>query len=442
MDPEPQEFLYTLFLSQLSGFDFGMLSLAILLLLGCSALISGSEVAYFSINSNDYETLKDEESKSASRILKLMGHPEKLLATILISNNFINVAIILLSSAVIDPLLEGMVDWKKILIEIAGVTSLLVLFGEIAPKLYANTNGLTLARLMAQPLEFLGRVFHYPGKALVNSTSFIEQRLNTNKKLSVSLQDLDHVIDLAVNRDTSAIKEVDILKSILKFGNISVTQIMKSRLDIIGVDFSDDFKNLLQIIDESGHSRLPVYQENIDNVTGVIYSKDLLKYLDEDMDFEWQELIRDPYFVPETKKIDKLLKEFQSKRVHMAIVVDEYGGTEGLVTLEDILEEIIGEIQDEFDDQEEIDFEKIGPNTFVFDGKTMLNDVCRVMAIDTSSFEEKKGEAESIAGFVLELTGKMPAEGTSIPSPPFVFLIKEVDERRIKNIQVKINRKK
>lgn len=442
MDPEPQELIYTLFLSQLSGFDIGMLALAILLLLGCSALISGSEVAYFSINPNDYETLKEEESKSASRVLKLMGHPEKLLATILISNNFINVAIILLSSALIDPLLEGFVDWKKVLIEIAGITSLLVLFGEIAPKLYANTNGLTLARLMAKPLEFLGRVFHYPGKALVNSTSLIEQKLSTNKKMSVSLQDLDHVIDLTVKKDTGAMKEVNILKSIIKFGNISVTQIMKSRLDIIGVDFSIDYKSLLKIIDDSGHSRMPVYQESIDHVTGVIYSKDLLEHLDEDMNFEWQELIRDPYFVPETKKIDKLLKEFQSERVHMAIVVDEYGGTEGLVTLEDILEEIIGEIQDEFDDQEEIDFTKIDPNTYEFDGKTMLNDVCRVMVIDSNSFEEKRGDAESIAGFILELTGKMPTEGLVYSSPPFTFQVKEVDERRIKTIQVKINRKK
>ncbi len=423
-----------------SPIEVGIASVLCLFLLLASALVSGSEVAYFSLDNNDVEEVEKDADKTDKRITDLLNEKEYLLATILVTNNFINVAIIMLSAFVLGNLIpEGQIpDALKFLIEVVLVTFLLVLFGEVSPKVYASTNNIRVARLMARPLTFLRKLTFPISALLVNSTSLIERRIakRYDSGKAVSMEDIDQAIELAVTDTQDAKQDIRLLKSIVKFGNVSVKQIMRSRVDVTAVEQEANFEELLELVRESGYSRIPVYDDNFDNVTGVLYAKDLLEYLDENSNFKWQKVIRSAFFVPETKKIDDLLQEFQERRIHIAIVVDEYGGTLGIVTLEDVLEEIIGEIKDEFDDQIELEYEKIDEFNYKFEGKTLLNDLCRVVGLDTATFDEVKGESDSMAGLVLELAGRIPKVKEQLEYKNYLFTITEADKRRI--IQVKM----
>ncbi len=444
----------------------GLLSLSLLLV--CSALISGSEVAFFSLTHNDFEKLEQENSGTSRRILTLKDKPRKLLATILISNNFINIAIVILSAFVLALILPidrldqwstaviGALNLEKwlavptlsrifyFLITIVGVTFLLVLFGEVAPKVYAKLNNVRLAKFMSTPLLFLMRIFDPISRVMVRWTNLIEHRLVTRtRRLALSTkEDIGEAIELAVSSVADTEKEIDILKSIVKFGDVTVKQIMRSRVDVVAVDFRISFTELLKVVRESGYSRIPVYDSDFDNVTGILYVKDLLGHLHEAPTFEWQKLIRtNMLYVPEAKKISDLLKEFQRQHLHLAIVVDEYGGSAGIVTLEDIMEEVIGDIKDEFDDEVEVIYKKIDDYNFLFEGKTLLNDVCRIIGVDTLTFDAVKGDSDSLAGLLLELYGELPKKDVLVNYEDFSFKVIAVTKRRIEQVLVTLPKK-
>ena len=468
MESEPDPILLILSLFSLLVFPTSEVILAIILvliLLFCSALISSSEVAFFSLTPNDLKHLEQENSTESNRILLLKEKPRKLLATILICNNFINIAIVILSDYIIRKQLpeEACKIWATQLIDllginayisnesfaaginftiaIVGVTFLLVLFGEVTPKVYAKINNIRLATFMSPILKSLIRFFNPISNIMVRGTNWIEKKLSKYSQQGnlTSREEIDKAIELTVGneKDNEGEQETDILKSIVKFGDISVKQIMRSRVDVVAIDFRLSYNELLKLIRQSGFSRLPVFGEDFDNVMGILYVKDLLGHLDRTEDFEWQALIRTGVlYVPEAKKINDLLKEFQSARLHMAIVVDEYGGSSGIVTLEDILEEVIGEIKDEFDAEAEVEYKKLDDFNYIFEGKTLLNDVCRVIGIDTGSFDEIKGDSDSLAGLVLEMLGKIPALGTELEYNQYRFKIVSVNKRRIEEIKI------
>ena len=466
MDPEPPtEFLLTYqtqLLISLGGY-IGIGTILLLLLLA-SALISASEVAFFSLSPQDLDKLKEDGKRNDQRILSLKDKPRNLLATILISNNFINIGIVILSDYVLrklitQPTLESWgqgilnvvgIEWISlslmasiisVSITIVGVTFLLVLFGEVAPKIYANLNNVRHARLMALPLALLSSMFRPLNSLLVGFSSKMEERIYRQRLTTQSTTDkkeIDKAIDLAVAEEEDN-EDVDILKGIIKFGDVITSQIMKSRIDITALDIEVDFKEVMNTVKESGYSRIPVYEEDFDNIKGILYVKDLLSYTKEMAKFDWTILIRtNTLYVPESKKIDELLKEFQLKRTHMAIVVDEYGGTQGIVTLEDIMEEVIGEIRDEFDPEEEVDYTKIDDHNYVFDGKTLLNDVARIVDIDSEVFNEGRGQADSLAGIILELEGQLPRRDKEILYKNLKFKIISVTKRRIEKIKISL----
>ncbi len=438
--------------------------LIVVLLLVCSALISSSEVAFFSLTASDFQKLEQENIRSSQNILALKNFPRRLLATILISNNFINIGIVILSDYIFrmalpvinfvnmmksvpdNWLLFGITrtqlgEYTHFGTTVIGVTFLLVLFGEVAPKVYAKLNNMRIARFMARPLMLLSSVFKPLSNLLVSGTKVIERKLaNHTGASSTSKEDIDQAIELTVKDEQ---QEIDILKGIVKFGEVSVKQIMCSRVDVVAVDFKTTFVELIKQIKKSGYSRIPVFDEDFDNITGILYVKDLLKFLNEADDFEWQGYIRpEVHYVPEAKKISDLLKEFQSKRQHMAIVVDEYGGSSGIVTLEDIMEEVIGEIKDEFDDTIEVEFKKIDDFNFFFEGKTLLNDVCRVVGIDTGIFDDDKGDADSLAGLLLEIIGFIPKKGRVVYSGEYRLEVMVVNKRRIEQIKITLPKNK
>lgn len=437
--------------------------LAIVLLLFCSALISGSEIAYFSLDANDLERLNQEPNAVSRRILFLRDNQQELLATILIGNNLVNVAIVLISELVLRqvfsealflswgeslqaiPFLESLgADFLSRVISftitIVGVTFLLVLFGEVAPKVYAQFNGLRLARIMSSPLFIMRQAFHPLVRGLVNGTSFIERKLaeRPNTGNVASREDIDEAIELTVNgRIDVSEQDIDILKRIVKFSDVTVRQIMRVRVDMIAADLTTDYHTILQMIRDSGYSRIPIYEEDSDNVRGILYVKDLVGRLNEGPEFDWKRLVRtDTMFIPENKKISDLLRDFQHEKIHMAIVVDEYGGTAGLVTLEDVLEEVIGDIQDEFDVESEVIYQKVDDLNFIFDGKTMLNDVCRIIGMNTDTFDAVRGDADSFAGLILEMLSTMPEQDQEIAFGNFRFKIVSVSDRRIEEILI------
>ncbi len=454
MEPDPAGlfFLYQSFFSDpllltaLSG-EVLISVLLIIFLLGCSALISGSEVAYFSLTHNDLDELKKEngDSPPSSRVLELMKELPYLLATILIANNFINIGIIVLSVIALGPLeiftesipsetVKQIVDF---LIKTVAVTFFLVLFGEVSPKVYAKLNSMKLSKIMSRPLLILRKIFYPLSSILVKSSTFLEKRLAKNTGNNLSAQEIAQAIELTVSKEQRSDREVDILRSIVKFNNISVKQIMRSRVDVKTLDFETDFQDVIRQVKEWGFSRVPVYDEDMDNITGILHVKDLLGHINETNGFEWQELIRPMVmYVPESKKINGLLNEFQERRQHMAIVVDEYGGSSGIVTLEDVMEEVIGEIRDEFDTQREIDYQKLNPYTYVFEGKTMLHDISKLLDIDMSVFDEVRGESDSIAGLILEMVGFIPAEGKVISFKKYTFEIMSSSRKRIEKIKM------
>lgn len=455
MEPEPLGFsffnpyLYTDSLLLIAISEEVIISaILILLLLFCSALISGSEVAYFSLDDNDIEELKKENGNSpaSQRVLKLMKEPAYLLATILIANNFINIGIIILSEIALSPLswftesMDPDSNWKKGIdfsMTVVLVTFFLVLFGEVSPKVYAKLNSLKLAKFMSKIMLILKALFRPISSILVNSSKFLEKRLVSKVGNRLSASEIDQAIQLTVSKEKGTEREVDILRSIVKFNNIAVKQIMRSRLDVKTLDFTSDFKEVLEQAKEWGFSRVPVFDEDFDNITGILHVKDILPHLDEKGGFEWQELIRPQVmYVPESKKINDLLSEFQEKRTHMAIVVDEYGGSSGIVTLEDVMEEVIGEIQDEFDTQRDIDFHKINAYTYIFEGKTMLHDISKLLDIDMMIFDEIRGEADSLAGLLLEMYGFIPAKGKIITYNKYTFEIEASSRKRIEKVKL------
>lgn len=426
-------------------------------LLLCSALISGSEIAFFSLSSSHIEELKNSQGKSPQLILKLLDNPAKLLATILITNNLINIGIVILSTYILNDLLtpeslSGMssaissltgemisMEWieksLEFLITVVAVTFLLVLFGEVAPKIYASFNNMDFSKFMSKPLHFLNIIFGFLSNRLVKWSDGLESRLTKSQNNTTTKEDIDHAIELTVNQYTSEEKEADILRGIINFSDLQVKQIMCPRTDIVGLDKEADFHTILSLIQEKGYSRIPVYEESLDKITGILYAKDLIQYLTQETDFNWADLVRDKLiFAPETKKVNELLKEFQKERVHMAIVVDEYGGVSGLVTLEDVMEEVIGEIKDEFDEDEELDFVKIDDNNYIFEGKTSLTDVSRIVGIDSAIFDKAKGESESLAGMMLEILGVIPKVDKEISVGNIKLKVVSVNKKRIEKI--------
>jgi len=413
--------------------------LIMLLLLVLSAAISGSEIAFFSLSPGQLNDLRNDHGKSGQLIMHLLERPKRLLATILIANNFVNVAIVILSSFV----MAGLFDFSAspllgFLAQVIIVTSLLLLFGEIMPKIYASQNAITTAHFMARPMLIMRKIFYPFSSLLVKSTTIIDKRI-AHKGHNISIDDLSEALDLTTTDNSTPEEERKILKGIVKFGDITVREIMRPRIDVTTVEDKTPYNILVASILDSGYSRIPVYHESFDNVTGIIYIKDLLPFLNEDNNFDWQKLQRPAFFVPENKRINDLLQEFQVKKIHMAVAVDEYGGTSGVVTLEDILEEIVGEINDEFDSEsDDIHFSKIDDNNYIFEGKTLLNDFCKVLNIEDRIFAEAKGESDTLAGLILELAGKIPEPNEKFRFEQYVFQAETVDKRRIKRIRVKI----
>ena len=408
--------------------------LTALLFIICSAIISSSENAYFSLSKIQIGLLSEEEGRSANYAQYLLSNPKKLLATILIANTFVNIAMVMVSSLFLGIVFNfGNNHLLGFFFEVVLVTFLLVLFGEVMPKIYASQNNLKLARLLAIRMFILSKVFRPFVYVLEKSTTIIDKRI-TKKGHIISVDELTHAIDMTAEADTPK-QEKFILKSIVNFGNINVKQIMRLRPDMSALDAIINFNELLDKINDWGYSRVPVFRDNLDQIVGVLYIKDLLPHMHQSDDFDWLKLIRKPYFVPESKKIDDLLKEFQSKRVHLAIVVDEFGGTSGIVTMEDILEEIFGEINDEFDEEEKFD-SRINDNTFVFEAKTLINDMCKVMEIETDTFDQIRNEADTVGGMLLEVSGDLPDQGEEIVISGFTFIVEAVDKRRIKRIKI------
>ncbi|WP_244825482.1 gliding motility-associated protein GldE [Carboxylicivirga linearis] len=403
-----------------------------------SGLISGSEVAYFSLEPIDLDKLKEKKSRKNKLILEHLVDKETLLATILIGNNFVNVAIVILTSYITSQLIVFNGNTLiQIIIEIVFITSIILFFGEILPKVYASKSPVTFAGLMAFPLWVLTKILSPLSFLLTKSTGFVNRRL-TRRLKNLSMDDISHALELTGNDITD---EKEILEGIVKFGNINVVEIMTARVDVIDVEIKSEFSKVLQTIIDSGYSRIPVFEDTPDNVKGILYVKDLLSHLDNDNTFEWQSLIREAYYVPETKMLNDLLEEFQAKKIHMAIVVDEYGGTSGIATLEDILEEIVGDINDELDDEE--DFYTILPDgTYSFEGKTQINDFHKVTDTDEEYFNEVRGEAETLAGLILELKGEIPQKNEKITYKNFIFTVISVDNRRIKRLKFELKKEK
>lgn len=401
-------------------------------------MISGSEIAFFSLNPTQLNSLRSKTTKTNSIILSHLQIPKRLLATILITNNFINVGIVILSAYVSASLFNfSGFPILGFIIEVISITIILLLFGEIMPKIYANQKPVVFASIMARPLSLLIKIFYPLSSLLVRTTNFIDKKLASQNR-EITMSELSEAIDITAD-DNATVDETKILKGIVKFTDIEVSEIMRSRMDVVSIDSEIDFMEVIKVVTESGYSRIPVYTETFDKIDGILYVKDLLPHLDKKKDFNWRQLIRPALFVPENKKINDLLQEIQEKKIHLAVVVDEYGGTSGVVTLEDVLEEIVGEITDEFDSKEdEIGYNKIDDNNYVFEGKTSINDFCKIIGIDDDMFDEIKGEADSIAGLMLELLGKIPEKNTTTNFKEFEFKALTVDKRRIKMVHITI----
>ncbi len=438
-----------------------------LTLLACSGLISASEVGFFSLGLNEVKELEDENSSLTNRILSLKERPRHLLATILIANNFVNIAIVIVAEQILRIILgeRRLLEWGQwlhyhllygistpqtlanvfnFLITVVGVTFILVLFGEAMPKIYATINKRKVLNIMAWPLSFLVYILSPLTNILVGWSSSMERKLaSTSSQNLTSKEDIDAAIDLTVtNTGESSTQEADILKGIVNFGDISARQIMHPRMDVVALEETAGFKEVMKTVRESGYSRLPVYGEDLDKIVGILYVKDLLGFSEEGDDFNWQKLIRKSVlFVPEAKKIDELLREFQLKRVHMAVIVDEFGGTAGIATLEDIMEEVVGDIKDEFDQDEELDYIKISDNNYILEGKTLLNDVCRIIGENTGFFDEEKGDADSLAGLILEVIGSIPSSEKEINIGHLTLKVISVTRRRIEKVSIVINEK-
>ncbi len=409
----------------------------LLVLVFLSFLISGAEVAFFSLSFKDINILKTKQHSSARRILKMLDEPKHTLASMLIANTVINMAIIILGNFLVNLWMDPSRSFLlSMLVKVVLLTSILVLFAEVLPKVWAAQNNLRFAYYSAPLVNVVHYLFKRTGAWMVGFSDKAERTMGGKRSAAFSLEELDQAIDLTTPQDATE-EEKNMLKGIVKFGNITVRQVMRSRLDVHGIDSSIDFHALLRRVEELHYSRLPVYQGNLDTVLGMIHTKDLVPHLNEPADFPWKPLMRQPYFVHENKLIDDLLKEFQAKRIHFAIVVDEFGGTEGVVTLEDIMEEVIGDIRDEFDDEETTN-RKLDDSNYVFDGKTMVNDACRYMSLPVDTFDGIRGDSETLAGLLLELAGDIPQVDQEYVSGDFIFTVLELVKNRIIKVKVTI----
>lgn len=433
MDPEPTQLL---FLQYSGNLELIIGIILIVALLVCSALISGAEVAFFSLTRSDIDKGLEEKSTAFQIISRLLERPKKLLATILVANNFINIAIVILFASVGKYIFHQItIGWIRFALEVVVVTFLILLFGEIIPKIYANRNRIKFAIFMAQPVRFLDVFFSPISLPMRSITIGIHNKLGKQKS-NLSVDQLSQALELTGEHETTK-EEHKILQGIVSFGNTDTKQVMRPRIDIFALNADLKYSEIIPEIIKNGYSRIPIYKETIDNVIGILYVKDLLPYIDRKQ-FDWTALLRDPFFVPENKKLDDLMAEFQEKKVHLAVVVDEYGGTSGLVSLEDVIEEIVGDISDEFDD-DDLTYSKIDEYNYSFDGKTPLKDFYKIVNLeDESDFENNKGEAETIAGFVLEISGIFPRRNSKINFKNYVFTIEALDKKRIKLVKFTI----
>jgi len=410
-----------------------LIAIAVLLIL--SALVSGAEAAFFSLSPTEVNSFRNSKSKTSQVAVRLLEMPEDLLATILVVNNLWNIAIIIIAAY----FTESLFDFTNapvlgFIVQVVVITLVIVFFGEILPKIYAIRFAQRVVKLMAVPLDICEKICRPVNFLLTHTTAVIQKKFSNQGKI-ISMDDLSDALDLT---EYAITEDKKILKGIVKFGNMDVREIMTSRVDILGIGIQTRFKKLIAHIIDSGYSRIPVYSQNLDNIKGVLYIKDLLPYLGKPDSFNWQSLMRPAYYVPETKKINDLLKEFQASKTHMAVVIDEYGGTSGIITLEDILEEIVGEISDESDDEEPF-YIKIDDQNYMFEGKILLNDFFKILNLNQEIFDDVKGEAETLAGLILELRGELPRKNDTITCKKFLFTIKSVDKRRIKQIQVTLS---
>ncbi len=415
--------------------------LIVLLLLFISATMSGSESAFFSLKPSEKDALKSEDNLRSKTIIDLLSKPRDLLASMLITHNFVIVAIVILSTFVLDefyPVAKGN-ELIRFLLEVFGITFVILITGEVIPKIYATNNALKVAKIMAVPLKLMGKTppMSWLKWALVSGTSFISK--GRRKSEQISSDELEFAIALT-KEDSTSEDEQKLFEGIVKFGRTEACQIMKPRIEMSAIDEESDFKEVLAFVLKSGYSRIPVFKDTTDNVIGILYIKDLLPFLAEQIDFNWHSMLRKPFFIPENKKINDLLQEFRNKKMHLAIVVDEYGGASGVVTLEDILEEIVGDITDEFDD-DEIIFTKVDETTFLFEGRTALNDLYKIIGIDGKDFEQVKGDADTIGGFVLEKAGRIPKNNESYMQGDIKLVVESSDKKRVKMVKVKLKNK-
>jgi putative hemolysin len=430
LDPEPSlEIASQVDLTLLFGF------IGIIILLFCSAIVSGAEVALFSLSQKDLDDSIQENNSKGKIIATLLEKPKKLLATLLVANNFINIAVVILFSFVGKDLFAAIQSpILKFITEVILVTFLLLLFGEVLPKVYASRNNIKFAQLIAYPISGLDKILSPVSTPMRSITLYLQNKLGKQKS-NFSIDQLSQALELTTTDDTST-EEQKILEGIVSFGNTDTKQVMSPRIDIFALEITEAFAVIYPKIIEKGFSRIPVYRDNIDQIEGVLFVKDLLPYIN-NIEFDWTTLLREPFFVPENKKLDNLLKDFQSLKSHLAIVVDEYGGTSGLVSLEDVIEEIVGEISDEYDDAP-VNFSKIDDKNYIFEGKINLKDFYRIIDVDEDLFEERKGEAETLAGFILEILGNFPKKGHKIVFENCTFVIESADQKRVKQIKVTI----
>jgi putative hemolysin len=421
------------------SFSIGISIAIMLVLLVLVALVSAAESAFFSLTPTDMDELKSSDDKIDIKIQEIIEVPKRILATVLISINFINIAIVMLSTFVMEELFDFTQNpTLGFVIQVVAVTFLILLVGEVIPKIYATQNPLHTSRKLFYFLKFLQRLFYPVSSFLIFSTKLLDKVIKP-KTHNISVDELSQALELTNDEDITE-EDHKILKGIVKFGNTDVKQIMKPRMDVTAFEYNTKFKKLLEESTHHGFSRFPIYKDgSLDNISGVLYAKDLLQHIDKDDNFNWQSIIRPPFYVPENKKIDDLLREFQFKKIHMAIVVDEYGGTSGIVTFEDIIEEIVGEINDEFDD-DDLTYSKLDDNNYVFEGKAALNDVYRILEINGDDFEDEKGEADTIAGFLIEIEGRIPVKNDVIQFKNLRFTVESADSRKVKRVKITIDR--
>ncbi len=419
-----------------------VLVIVLLVFIFISFIVSGAEVAFFSLNFKDINYLKTKQSDAHKRILDLLEDPKVLLASLLITNTFSNISIIIISNILLDGIFQLQEQpnfWMEFVVKVLAVSAILVLFCEVIPKIYANHNNIKFAKETGLFVEGFNLLFKGMGKGLVKYTDIIEKKLSSKVKGGYNIEQLHEAIELTNNTPATE-KEKNILKGILKFGNTTVKQVMKTRLDVSGIDIETGFDDLIKKIEELHYSRLPVFKEDLDEVSGIVHTKDILPHLNESDEFNWQTLIRPAYFVHEQKLIEDLLQDFQIKRIHFAIVVDEFGGTSGIVTLEDIMEEVIGDIKDEFD-EDDINYTKVDESTYIFEGRTMIYDAMRIMELPAEIFDNLKGDSDSLAGLILEIAGAIPSENEAIQAGDFEFSVMEIKRNRLEKIKISYSKK-